>query len=218
MPLPYPWLATDFDGVLVDSVPMKSEAFVTVLGVTGAEAEAVRAYHHSLGGINRRPKLKHCWEQILKRGKLPEDALDELCRHFSEVVCQQVIDGPEIDGATAFLEACQKQAHPLYVISGTTQGELEHIIAARGWTRYFAGIYGYPAEKAPTLRQLKAAAPGPICYLGDALSDAEAAHSAGVDFYAVNMADPAPHFCAFRNLRELLERGTLGVSISDRSD
>jgi phosphoglycolate phosphatase-like HAD superfamily hydrolase len=97
------------------------------------------------------------------------------------------------------------------VISGTTQGELEHIIAARGWTRYFAGIYGYPAEKAPTLRQLKAAASGPICYLGDALSDAEAAHSAGVDFYAVNMTDAPPHFCTFRNLRELLEQGTTGI-------
>ncbi|MEN9359023.1 MAG: hypothetical protein RL095_558 [Verrucomicrobiota bacterium] len=211
MPPPYPSLATDFDGVLVDSVPLKSEAFVTVLGVSGAEADAVRAYHHSLGGINRRPKLKHCWERILQRGELSETALDRLCHDFSEVVCRQVIECPEIAGATAFLEACRKKARPLYVISGTTQGELEQIIQARGWTPYFAGIYGYPAEKAPTLRQLKASAPGPICYLGDALSDADAAEAAGVDFFAVNMDNPAPHIRAFRNPQELLTSGKLGL-------
>ena len=74
-----------------------------------------------------------------------------------------------------------------YIISGTPQDEIEHIVEARGLSKYFHGVYGSPTGKAfwanKIIMQEKLNCETTI-FIGDAMSDYEAAKKNGLIFVA----------------------------------
>ena len=136
----------DFDGVLVESVDVKTRAFARMFKEKGVEVvKKVTDFHLMNGGLSRIHKFKYYYEEILKCS-LSEDKLNELCNTFSQLVIDEVINSPYVNGAKEFLERYQCDID-LYVVSGTPEGELREIVRCREMDVYFKDIYGSPRQK-----------------------------------------------------------------------
>lgn len=198
----------DFDGVLADSVDVKTDAFAALYAEHGEDVvRRVVAFHLQHGGVSRFEKIRH-YETVLLGRPAGEERVRALAGRFSDLVEQAVVRSPWIVGARDCLERLHGRV-PLYVVSGTPEDELRRIVAARGMADYFAGVYGSPRGKAEILAEILARhgyAPAACVMVGDAMTDHTAARTAGVPFVGVapDGASPfppgttvLPDLCAF---------------------
>ena len=88
----------DFDGVILDSVDVKTRAFATMLRPYGPEIErAVVDYHLANGGLSRFKKFEYYYEALLKKS-IGDEELESLGQEFNKLSMQGVLDSPFIDG------------------------------------------------------------------------------------------------------------------------
>lgn len=174
----------DFDGVLVESVDVKTRAFVELYRPFG-EAMVVKvvAYHLAHGGVSRREKFRYFHREILCCELSPAEE-DRLAEKFSALVEDEVVAADSVAGATAFLAAHENRIG-LYVASGTPEEELRRIVVRRGMSSAFRGVYGAPATKGDILRRIcgeAGLAPRQVLMVGDAMTDYVGACEVGVNF------------------------------------
>jgi phosphoglycolate phosphatase-like HAD superfamily hydrolase len=174
----------DFDGVILESNDVKTDAFVELYAHHGPDVVAqVRAHHLENLGISRFKKFAWIAEQVL-RVPFSEAESAELGRRFTDLALAKVMVAPFVPGAERALEAI---ALPMFVASGTPDGELRDIVERRGLTSRFREVHGTPKEKPAILRDVMARhglASDEVLFVGDGLSDYRAAMEAGVEFLA----------------------------------
>ena len=180
-------VAFDFDGVLVDSVGVKRDAFLDLYSTESDEFRAgVARHHHEHGGISRYDKIAH-YERIRTGVEPLPRRVDLLASEFARAVKQRVLSADEMPGASELLEQLS-QTLPLFVCSGTPELELREIVLARKWAQQFQGVFGSPATK-PVMLSAIAAAIGcsrdEILLIGDSSTDWDAAREAGARFLLV---------------------------------
>ena len=180
----------DFDGVVLESADIKTNALRRLFDGNGAAV----AYHLDHVGVSRYEKFRHITTEILGRSYTVEDE-SRLGKRFSELVLDEVLTCPFVPGAQALLQR-RAQEVPLFVASGTPEGELRTIASARGVAGWFAGIYGTPPTKAEIIDRVldeTALAPDDVVMIGDARTDLEGAQTVGVRFIGrVRPGDPDP--------------------------
>jgi phosphoglycolate phosphatase-like HAD superfamily hydrolase len=175
----------DFDGVLVDSVHVKTEAFRALFMHENQHLEEILDFHIANGGISRFAKFEYIHRSILKKD-LSEDRSRELGDEFSRLVMKKVIESPAMPGALEFIRKYFEQI-PLFIASATPQDELQEIVSKRGLSPFFQDIHGAPRSKADIIRvildrnRLKA---GEVPFVGDAINDYMASLETGSPFYA----------------------------------
>lgn len=178
----------DFDGVIVDSVQTKTEAFRTLFqNYSGDVIEKVIAHHLQHGGISRVEKIAHVHEHILGQ-PLDEDELREWSQRYSELVVEKVIATKWIAGAKEFLDHGIDSDVKVFVISGTPEEELRHILDARNISHYFHERLGSPVKKPVHIRALLekyGLNPCRCVFIGDALTDYFAAKETGLGFVGI---------------------------------
>jgi HAD superfamily hydrolase (TIGR01549 family) len=176
----------DFDGVLVESVDVKTRAFAELFCAYGPEAvERILAFHDANGGISRYAKFRFFFEQVIKQ-PLNGNEERELDVQFSRLVEDKVVKASWVAGAKEFLDQWHEQI-PLYVSSGMPNDELKRIVIRRNMEHYFRCIQGSPASKAEILRSVADqlnVAPSRVLMIGDAMADLEGARQAGTAFLA----------------------------------
>lgn len=184
----------DFDGVLADSVEVKTRAFARLFESHGAEIVArVVDHHHHHGGMTRVEKFRHYYREFLKE-TLTDKILAALCQQFSRLVVDEVVKSPEIKGAKAFLTEWHDHI-PCFVISATPDNEIREIVRRRGLQIYFKEILGSSASKTENLKRLLnnyRFDPAKGLFFGDAESDYRAAKDCGVEFMAILPGQDAP--------------------------
>lgn len=184
----------DFDGVLADSVEVKTEAFAKLYEPYGREVVVqVIEHHRRYGGMTRADKFRYYHRNYLGR-ELSENEMAELCQQFSELVVDEVVAAPEIRGAGDFLRKwCF--GLPCFVISATPEEEIREIVRRRGMTNYFKEVLGAPVSKHDNLARLLntfGLNPSKCCLFGDAESDYIAAHGCGVEFIGIAQDKDTP--------------------------
>ncbi len=176
----------DFDGVLVESNNIKTEAYARLFQPEGPEVmNQVVNYHLQNGGVSRFDKIRYVYREILKR-PLTDAKFQQLCDNFADIVIDAVVEAPYVDGALEFLRE-HSEKYRCFVTSATPQEEVEKIIAQRGMARFFKNIYGAPTAKKDAVRvtlEKEKVKPAQALYVGDALSDYRAASENGVFFVA----------------------------------
>ena len=180
----------DFDGTLVDSNEIKTQAFGKLYESEGAAiVEQVKEYHHKNEGLSRFVKFRH-WEENLLHRPYTEHRGQSLSEQYSRLVLDAVVQAPYISGAQEFLETYHKLT-PLYVASGTPESELRFIVSRRQMSHYFQGVFGSPATKAEILNRIipLTGKPTRILMVGDALADLEGAQIAGTQFLGIITPD-----------------------------
>lgn len=188
--LRYDAVVFDFDGVLVESVAVKTRAFAALYSGYGPAIVAqVVAYHLEHGGMSRFEKFRHFHREFLGR-PLSEAEEAKLGAQFSELVEDAVVTAPWIGGAREFLESWHGRL-PLFVASGTPDAELKRIVERRGMARYFAGARGSPASKGEIISGFvtgRGLDRNRVLMVGDAATDLQGAIEAGVSFLGVAAA------------------------------
>ena len=167
----------DFDGVVLDSVRVKTHAFAAMFKPFGHDiVEKVVAHHTLHGGVSRYVKLRHYYTEFL--GKPVTDAdVDELAAEYSRHVFQKVLEVPFIEGFNTFIKA-QQENWTCFVVSGTPEAELLKIVDARGIRPHFEQVCGSPATKIEILDRLITEfgfKPSECFFFGDSKTDLDAA-------------------------------------------
>lgn len=176
----------DFDGVIVESVDIKTKAFAKIFEPYGKEVvDKVVEYHLAHGGVSRFEKFKYFYENFLKES-LSEVGLKELCDKFSDIVVDQVVSSPWVKGVKEFFENYKKE-YDFFIVSGTPESEIREIVKQRQISSFFRGVYGSPETKdqitARILSNYKLN-PTEVLFVGDAPSDLKAARINGTWFVA----------------------------------
>jgi phosphoglycolate phosphatase-like HAD superfamily hydrolase len=176
-------LYLDFDGVIVESLDIKTDAFRELFQVYHAQIDEIMAYHLRNNGVSRLVKFKYIYEQIL--GLAYDDATSETVgRRFYEIVFQKVVDCPFVPGAESLLREFSTRL-PIFVVSASPEEEVRRVVAARDLAPFFKGVYGAPGSKAEHIKRVLGQMRLPSSQgilVGDSLEDFEAARVAGVRF------------------------------------
>lgn len=201
----------DFDGVVVESGKIKTQAFAELYRAHSEEIAAkVVQFHTQNGGMSRYRKFRHFQQHFLHKPPLTEAEEKELDRRFSELVVEAVIAADAVPGA---MELIRQQAGkiPLFVASGTPENELKVIVERRGLTPYFKEVRGAPALKQTIIAEILstyALKPETVLMIGDAMADYEGAQANNTDFLGrIHPNDPNPfpaHVKIVPDLRELV--------------
>ena len=181
-------LVFDFDGVLVDSIDIKADAFAELYSPYGSEIVSQVVTHHlANGGMSRFDKFKY-YHNVYLNMKIDQFDMDRLANQFSKIVMDKVIACPEIPGAEKFIQENFLQ-HKCYINSATPQNEIRQIISARGLQKYFFTVLGSPISKSENLKKIRKSNPNvpasEFLFFGDALSDLEAAENNNLDFIGI---------------------------------
>ena len=178
----------DFDGVVLDSVDIKTKAFASMFRKYGPEIEkAVVEYHLSNGGVSRYDKFKYFYHHLLNCS-ISDETLKKLGEEFSSIVFQKVLAAPFIPGAMETLTRLKMMGVPSYIVSGTPQEEVRHIVTLRNLKDFFDEVHGSPRGKKEIINDILERFkfdPEKCVFLGDAMTDFDAAQKTGVSFIGI---------------------------------
>ena len=178
----------DFDGVILDSVDVKTKAFAKMFREYGPEVEIrVVEYHLNNGGGSRFDKFRYYYEEILNK-PVNEEIIKSLSKQFSNLVVDGVLASPFISGAKESLKVLKKNSIPAYIVSGTPDNEIRLIIEKKGLNNYFKEVHGSPKKKWEICREIITKEnynPQNCLFIGDAMSDYEAAQKNGICFLGI---------------------------------
>ena len=185
----------DCDGVLLNSNPLKTNAFYkSVLKWGSAPANELVKYHVQNGGISRYQKFNYFIDSIVtKYPELSQNGdltLDNLILRYEELLDKGLMSC-EITPKLSELRNLTQESSWL-IVSGGKQDELRDIFNRRDLIKFFdGGIYGSPSSKEEILgEQLQESnLILPALFLGDSKYDYYAARSAGLDFIFVSWTE-----------------------------
>ena len=180
----------DFDGVILESADVKTEAFLVLFDQYPEHREAIRHYHIQNMGVSRFIKFEWICKNLLG---LPYDdtMADELGVKFSNIVLQKVLEAPFVPGALELIQKLNPHV-PCFIASGTPEVELQAIVRHRNLTQYFREVCGTPRTKTQIANELVARynlVTSQCWFIGDALTDQQAAKETGMHFIARRTAD-----------------------------
>ena len=173
----------DFDGVIKDSVMVKSAGYEKLFLPFGEDVvKRVNKHHNVHGGISRYEKIP----LYLSWAGEPANPIQvqDFCDRFSDLVQQAVVDSPWVPGVCEYLSS--HYADQCFVlITGTPQKEIEEILHALNITRYFRNVYGAPKAKTIMVKDVLKRLSCPFeqaLVIGDSGTDLEAAKNNNVAF------------------------------------
>jgi phosphoglycolate phosphatase-like HAD superfamily hydrolase len=177
----------DFDGVILDSVSVKTEAFRKMYLKYGqGTADAVVKHHLENGGMSRYEKFR-LYHDLHLNIKLDKKKIENLADIFSSLVVQKVIDSKAIEGALEFIDQNYDKFN-MYIVSGTPQNEMRRIIASLHIESRFKGVFGSPNQKQTHVDDIIKDCQynrEECVFIGDALADYNAAQENEVKFILV---------------------------------
>jgi HAD superfamily hydrolase (TIGR01549 family) len=178
-------LVFDFDGVIAESVNVKTEAFCELFKDYPEHLDEIKKFHLDNGGVSRYEKIRHYYKNIL-REPLTKGNFRQLCGRFRHLVVDKVVRAPYAPGAKEWLHRCLGR-YRMFVVSGTPQREIREIVRRRRLSKYFQGVYGSPKKKAPLVRAILRRnrwRGNEVVVIGDSPQDLGAAKQNGAYFVA----------------------------------
>ncbi len=176
----------DFDGVIIDSQRLKTDAFVEIYKAYGKELVGkVIDFHLKNGGMSRYEKIAYCHKNFLGQ-ELSDNEIKKLVLKFSDFVLAKIESCPFVRGVKDFIEG-NYQRYKMFISSGTPDFEMKKTAEKIGISSYFKAIYGSPESKKEHIKRILDSCflfPQQVVFIGDSLKDKEAADSTGLNFIA----------------------------------
>jgi phosphoglycolate phosphatase-like HAD superfamily hydrolase len=177
----------DVDGVLIDSLSIKGDAFSRAFSDYPEARDRIIAFHLSHGGVNRSEKITRLFRLIVGREPSAQEVAVRMGQ-FSDSVFEGVVAAPEIRGAHAALEEWSERV-PLHAVSATPTDELRRILERRNIAKFFTSVHGWPPEKGSTVREvitIRGYRSSACILVGDSREDLHAAIATNVQFIQVS--------------------------------
>lgn len=175
----------DFDGVVLDSADIKTDAFYELYKPYGlGVAKKAKEFHIKNQGVSRFKKFQEIKKLYLNNVTSIEDS-EELSSRFSDIILKKILSAPFVEGVLDFLNCLKREEIPTFLLSATPHEELISICKEREIEHFFSGIYGSPEEK--YRRGLKIIKKwgvdiSRVIFIGDSINDYESAVQLKVQF------------------------------------
>jgi phosphoglycolate phosphatase-like HAD superfamily hydrolase len=199
----------DFDGVIVDSVDIKGQAFCHLFRHQPEEIRGrIADLHANHAGMTRYEKFKIIYQEFLNQPATAAD-LEMLSAEFSRFCVEKIINVAYIPGAFEFISKHYAD-YNLYVASSAPESELKEIVHRRGITGFFKATFGTPRTKLAICRDIleqNRLSPQHVAFIGDSISDYEVARQCGTHF--IGRVD--------KNSKDLLSKQPLRIRLCDLS-
>lgn len=173
----------DFDGVIKDSVPVKTKAYLDLFPSVPKEiSDKIQDHHLRYGGVSRMKKIP----LYLEWAGLPTDEVSilDFSLKFASLVVDAVVNSPWILGVKEVLEA-KSNSQTYVLVTGTPQDEIELILEKLNLLEKFDYIFGSPMEKSNAIGTVVSKmkiTPADCLLIGDSETDWDAANSMGISF------------------------------------
>ena len=173
----------DFDGVIKESVEVKSLAFQKLFLEFERDAvEAIGEHHENNSGLSRFKKIPLYLSWVGE--PVTNENIQYYCNKFSLLVKQAVIDSAWVPGVLNYLEAYYKTKKFL-LLTATPKREIDEILEELQISHFFIKVYGAPTSKLDAIRialeGLEKYSKNAIM-IGDSYSDYEAATNNNILF------------------------------------
>jgi phosphoglycolate phosphatase-like HAD superfamily hydrolase len=173
----------DFDGVIKDSVDVKTAAFERLFKPYGEEiVSRVRHHHENHGGVSRFDKIPLYLTWAGEQATAAQ--VNKFCARFSKSVLQAVIDSPWVPGVREYIREHFLRQY-FVLLTATPQDEIEKILAALDLSTCFREVHGAPTKKSDAIRAVMSqlgSAPAKALMIGDAETDLRAAQANSIPF------------------------------------
>lgn len=185
----YKVILWDFDGVIMDSMPIRDKGFTEVLkSFPSHEVDELVAYHQENGGLSRYVKFRYFFEKI-RSEEITEEKILELSAQFSKIMLSLLIDSNLlIEDSCNFIKNNYSN-YEMHIVSGSDGKELRLICDTLGLSPFFKSINGSPTPKNDLVRQVLADSNYDrqrTVLIGDSKNDYDAALINGIDFIGYN--------------------------------
>ena len=177
-------LIFDFDGVILDSNALKTDAFREIFARYPGHAGAMMDYHHANVSQSRYEKFTYLVEQRL--GRRDNGLVASLADEFAGLLRDRMERCPFVPGARELLDEVSARV-PLFLASVTPEAELLRLLDAHRVRQYFQRVYGCPPWTKPgAVGDIVAHLGGAdgVALIGDSAGDQRAAAAHGVEFIA----------------------------------
>jgi phosphoglycolate phosphatase-like HAD superfamily hydrolase len=196
-------LMFDFDGVILDSIDVKTQAFYQMYEKYGKQIATKAMKHHKAnGGMSRYEKFKIYHKQFLDKD-ISKAQMAKLDRDFSEIIFNKLLKVEFIDGALDFLKLCKSKGKRCFLVSATPEAEIKKLVKQRKLAKFFTEIKGSPEAKAKNiavlLNKYKIKSNDTV-FFGDADNDLKAANANRVKFVPINYAKYPGSYKNFKKL------------------
>jgi len=185
----YKVILWDFDGVIMDSMPVRSTGFAAVLkNYPVDQVRQLMGFHNQNGGLSRYVKFRYFFE-IIRGESITEEEVQELSNSFSEIMLNSLVNKELlIQDSIAFIEA-NSDKYEMHIVSGSDGIELNKICDALDLSKYFKSINGSPTPKNKLVESLiinNNYDKIDIVLIGDSINDLDAANTNGISFVGYN--------------------------------
>ncbi len=185
----YKTILWDFDGVLMDSMPIRDKGFEIVLEYyPHQQVEQLLAFHKENGGLSRYVKFRYFFE-VIRNESVTDERVQELAKKFSYVMLQKLLN-PKllIDDSCNFVRTYGHKFN-MHIVSGSDGDELNHICKELELSGYFRSIHGSPTPKDRLVQDLldqNKYSKADTILIGDSINDFDAATKNGIAFCGYN--------------------------------
>lgn len=182
----------DFDGVILDSVHVKTDAFAKLYSQYGSNmVRQVRAYHLANAGVSRYDKFRY-YNEVLLEIETTEKEIELLDRKFSLLVAEAMEMVSYVPGVYDLLQWAFNLGISSYIVSAAPRSELLKICRIRNIDSFFTEIFGDPISKPDAMTKVFSESgiyPTNCVMFGDSRSDLQAAREIGINFVGINAID-----------------------------
>ncbi len=179
----------DFDGVIMDSMPIRNKGFELVLKeFPEKQVDLLMEFHLKNGGLSRYVKFRHFFEEI--RGEeVNEEEIKKWAQKFSGIMRKKLVQPALlIEDSLDFIKENYKNFN-MHIVSGSDGEELRYLCEKLEISRYFISIHGSPVPKKELVQKLLATHNYTLkntILIGDSINDYEAAEINEIDFCGYN--------------------------------
>jgi len=166
----------DFDGVILDSNNIKKIAIGEAVQEVLSKEKVIEFvdYFVGLNGVPREEKIAKY---------VPQDKYEFVLKKYEDIIKLNLKEAKLISGVKDFIKTQNDLKKNLIVLSGGTQLEVLQLLADRGLSESFNGVYGGPKNKEENLQGLSL--DNPVLYFGDSQVDYLVSKNNNFDFVFV---------------------------------
>ena len=179
----------DFDGVILDSMPIRDFGFVKIFEEFDKElVDKLLEYHTLNGGLSRYVKIRYFYNILLKED-VSDEKVQELADKFSIIMKAELINKKYLIKKTVEFIKENYKKYNFHIVSGSDEKELNYLCKELDLTQYFKTIEGSPTPKNDLVKNILkkfSYHPKECVLIGDSINDYEAANINGMKFYGYN--------------------------------
>jgi len=179
----------DFDGVILNSVPTKTQTFRKLFKDFPKNlVEELINYHKINGGKSRYIKIKYFFNEILNQ-KISQKEISKYAKIYSDITKEELSNSKYIIKDTLDFIKQNYKKYNMHIASASDEKDLQYICDKLDLGKYFLDINGSPLIKSKIVENIitdNKYSKKETILIGDSINDYEASKENGIEFFGYN--------------------------------